>query len=173
MNGRNFIFTDLYRSACGDLILGEYAGRLCLCDWVENPRRRLTDNSLQRLSGAEFRESSSDITRLAASQLDEYFTGDRMEFEIPLQFFGTEFRRRVWEALCDIPYGETISYGELAGRLGDRRAVRAVATAVGANPMSIVVPCHRVIGGDGRLVGYAGGLDAKRYLLGVEHTVIK
>lgn len=172
MQGTNVIYTSLYRSACGDLILGEYGGRLCLCDWVDSRKRRMTDAALLRLSGAEFRASPSDAARLVARQLDEYFAGSLTEFDIPLQFFGTEFRQRVWTALCDIPYGETLSYGSLAERLGDRGAVRAVAAAVGANPMSIVVPCHRVIGSDGRLVGYAGGVDAKRFLLGLERDVM-
>ena len=150
------------------MLLGELDGALCLCDWAANPKREATDAALRRISGAEYCVAPSAITRIAAMQLDEYFGGIRTTFDMPVRFFGTEFRRGVWEALCDIPYGDTVSYGALAVRLGDRRAVRAVAAAVGENPLSIVVPCHRVIGGDGRLVGYAGGLEAKRFLLELE-----
>ncbi len=170
MNRQNLILTSLYRSPCGDMLLGELGGTLCLCDWVANPKRRAVDAAMLRLSGAEIRVAPSAVTQMAAQQLDEYFAGRRRSFDLPLRFIGTAFRRRVWEFLCDIPYGGTISYGALAERLGDRRAVRAVAAAVGANPMSVVVPCHRVVGGDGRLVGYAGGLQAKRFLLQMENA---
>lgn len=98
-------------------------------------------------------------------QFDAYFAGARTAFELPLSPRGTAFQRRVWDALCDIGYGETISYAELARRIGNPRAVRAVGLANGANPLSIVVPCHRVIGANGALTGYGGGLEAKRWLL--------
>jgi methylated-DNA-[protein]-cysteine S-methyltransferase len=105
----------------------------------------------------------------AARQLGEYFAGQRREFELPLDpRGGTEFQRRVWRALADIPYGETVSYGELAERLGCPGAARAVGAANGRNPLSIVLPCHRVIGSNGTLVGFGGGLPAKRFLLALE-----
>ena len=102
------------------------------------------------------------------AQLDEYFTGERTTFDLPLRLEGTEFQRRVWEALCAIPYGETIDYGELAGRVGNPRASRAVGQANGRNPVAIIVPCHRVIAADGTLGGYGGGLACKTALLGLE-----
>jgi len=101
-------------------------------------------------------------------QLDEYFAGTRHAFDLPLDLAGTPFQRAVWAALCAIPYGTTISYGELARRIGKPRAVRAVGLANGRNPVSIVVPCHRVIGANGALTGYGGGLPNKRLLLGLE-----
>jgi methylated-DNA-[protein]-cysteine S-methyltransferase len=104
----------------------------------------------------------------AASQLGAYFAGDLKSFDLPLSMAGTGFQRTVWAALCDIPYGETISYGELARRIGQPSASRAVGLANGRNPVSIVVPCHRVVGANGSLTGYGGGLDRKRYLLGLE-----
>lgn len=104
----------------------------------------------------------------AAAQLAEYFAGERRDFDLVLRAEGREFQQRVWAALCDIPYGETISYGELARRVGDPGAARAVGAANGQNPISIVVPCHRVIGADGSLTGYGGGLDRKRHLLDLE-----
>jgi methylated-DNA-[protein]-cysteine S-methyltransferase len=107
----------------------------------------------------------------AAGQLAEYFAGARTRFELPLATGGTGFQRRVWAALRDIPYGETISYGELARRIGSASASRAVGLANGRNPVSIIVPCHRVVGSNGSLTGYGGGLDRKRFLLGLEQRV--
>ena len=104
----------------------------------------------------------------AERQLDAYFAGELTTFELPLQLDGTPFQRGVWEALQDIPYGGTVSYGELADRLGKPGASRAVGLANGKNPVSIVVPCHRVIGASGGLTGYGGGLDRKRQLLAFE-----
>jgi methylated-DNA-[protein]-cysteine S-methyltransferase len=101
-------------------------------------------------------------------QLEEYFRGERRVFDLPLDLRGTPFQLRVWAELLRIPYGVTISYGELARRLGNPNLTRAVGAANGANPISIVVPCHRVIGADGSLVGYGGGLPAKRGLLALE-----
>jgi len=104
----------------------------------------------------------------AVTQLREYFAGARRRFDLPLAPAGTPFQLRVWEALRQIPYGETVSYGELARRVGCPNGSRAVGLANGANPLSIVVPCHRVVGAGGRLVGYGGGLGAKRWLLALE-----
>jgi methylated-DNA-[protein]-cysteine S-methyltransferase len=104
----------------------------------------------------------------AARQLGEYFAGERREFDLPLRLDGTEFQRRVWQALTEIPYGETWSYGRLALRVGNPKACRAVGLANGRNPISILIPCHRVIGADGSLTGYGGGVERKRWLLGHE-----
>jgi methylated-DNA-[protein]-cysteine S-methyltransferase len=104
----------------------------------------------------------------AASQLAAYFDGDLQEFDLPLAPRGDTFHQRVWALLREIPYGQTRSYGDLARALGDRNLAQAVGTANGRNPIAIVIPCHRVIGSDGSLVGYAGGLDRKRFLLALE-----
>ncbi len=104
----------------------------------------------------------------AARQLDEYLAGERTAFDLATRAEGEPFPRRVWELLHRIPYGETTTYGELARELGDPALARAVGAAVGANPLSIVCPCHRVLGKDGRLTGYAGGLERKRHLLELE-----
>ncbi len=104
----------------------------------------------------------------ARTQLAEYFAGERTAFDLPLRLTGTPFQLEVWSALQAVPYGETVSYGELARRIGQPAAVRAVGLANGRNPVSIVVPCHRVIGSNGSLTGYGGGLDRKRHLLGLE-----
>lgn len=109
--------------------------------------------------------AESEILALARRQLEEYFAGSRTAFDIPLALEGTPFEQRVWEALQRIPYGTTMSYGELARRLGDQSASRAVGTANARNPIPIIVPCHRVIGANGDLTGYGGGLDRKLWLL--------
>ncbi|HEX5268685.1 MAG TPA: methylated-DNA--[protein]-cysteine S-methyltransferase [Acidimicrobiales bacterium] len=99
------------------------------------------------------------------SQLDAYFSGRMKDFDVPLRMQGTEFQRRVWEGLTRIPYGETWSYAQLAGKVGNPKACRAVGLANGRNPVAVIVPCHRVIGANGTLTGYGGGLDRKRWLL--------
>lgn len=101
----------------------------------------------------------------AACQIDEYFKGERTQFSLKLNAYGTEFQKRVWNKLLTIPYGKTTSYLELSKKLGDVKAIRAVASANGKNPLWIIVPCHRIIGSDGSLTGYAGGLSRKQWLL--------
>ena len=118
----------------------------------------------------EWQESAEPFAQVCA-QLDEYFAGSRTEFDLPLKMAGSEFQRRVWRALQDIPYGETTSYGEIARRIGDADP-RAVGQANGRNPISVIVPCHRVIGADGSLTGYGGGLERKRILLELESGVL-
>ncbi|KHF76609.1 Methylated-DNA--protein-cysteine methyltransferase [Acinetobacter sp. neg1] len=103
-------------------------------------------------------------------QLEEYFAGQRQQFDLPLDFQGTAFQQQVWQALLNIPYGETRSYKEIAVQLGNEKAVRAVGAANGKNPISIIAPCHRVIGSSGALVGFAGGLDKKQILLSLEQN---
>ena len=113
-------------------------------------------------------EGRTEVLDRAARQLDEYFAGARRSFDLPLALVGTPFQRKVWLELAAIPYGTTISYGEQARRLGRPRAARAVGAANGANPVPIVLPCHRVIGAGGALTGFGGGLDIKRDLLALE-----
>lgn len=114
--------------------------------------------------GEPDREPFTEVIR----QLDEYFAGGRTEFDLPLRPAGTPFQRTVWAALREIPYGETISYGQLADRIGKPTASRAVGLANGKNPIGIIVPCHRVVGANGSLTGYGGGLERKRHLLDFE-----
>ena len=110
----------------------------------------------------------SDLLKKAAVQLSEYFAGERRQFDLPLALNGTTFQLRVWKALQDIPYGQTRSYGQIAQATGNQKASRAVGMANSKNPVSIIVPCHRVIGANGKLVGYGGGLKRKAYLLELE-----
>ncbi len=166
----NTIRLAKYESPAGTLLLGSYAEALCMCDWCIGMR---SENTLRRLStqlcAKPVSYAASKILEQAATELDEYFRGVRVRFETPLMFSGTPFRQKVMEQLHSIPYGETISYSELSCRLGRPRAVRATASAVAANPLSLFVPCHRVIASSGALAGYAGGLDAKKCLLQMEH----
>lgn len=108
----------------------------------------------------------------ARKQLDEYFSGKRRDFDLPLAAAGTAFQRKVWKALCTIPFAKTVSYGDIARKVGKPRASRAVGGANNCNPIGIIVPCHRVIGANGALVGYGGGLDRKRWLLEHERAAL-
>lgn len=114
---------------------------------------------------------SHPILALAAKELGEYFAGDRQHFEVPLDPDGTAFQQQAWLALRAIPYGETVSYGEQAERMGDKNKARAVGAANGRNPISIIVPCHRVVGANGSLTGFAGGIETKQWLLAHEQQV--
>lgn len=162
------IITGKYEPPCGILMLGSFGDKLCLCDWQVENHRGHVDNRLRRMLDAEFEEGSSAVIDDAIVQLDEYFNGKRQEFDIPLLFVGTDFQKKVWNQLLAIPYGKTISYGEMARQIGMPTAVRAVANANGANSISIFAPCHRVIGSDNTLTGYGGGLATKEYLLKLE-----
>lgn len=123
------------------------------------------DKRLKQYVQAESVQGISPVITQAATQLDEYFAGKRRVFNIPLLFVGTEFQKKVWNALLHIPFGTTISYADLAQRIAMSTAVRAVANANRANALSVIVPCHRVIGADGSLTGYSGGIEVKRWLL--------
>ena len=168
MKDKNIIKVMHYRFPCGEMMLGSFDGRLCLCEWADGRRRASVDQRLQRILNAEYVEGSSDVIERARQQLDEYFLNKRREFDIPLLFVGTDFQKKVWNELLKIPYGKAISYGDLAQRIGMPNAVRAVANANAVNAISIIAPCHRVIGSNGSMTGYGGGLDRKRFLLDLE-----
>jgi methylated-DNA-[protein]-cysteine S-methyltransferase len=121
-------------------------------------------------AGEETMEQPAILKELK-EELKDYFVSDLQKFNVSLEPDGTEFQKRVWAELCKIPYGKTISYDELANKLGDPNVIRAAASANGKNPIGIIIPCHRVIGKKGNLVGYAGGLPNKRYLLDLENRV--
>ncbi len=171
MKEKNKIITRKYQSPCGTLVLGSFGNKLCLCDWQTEKHREHVNNRLRRLLDAEFSDGTSAIIDRAISQLDEYFDGKRQNFDIPLLFVGTDFQKNVWDALLTIPFGKTVSYREIATRIGKPKAVRAVANANGANSISIFAPCHRVIGSDHTLTGYGGGLPTKEYLLKLEKAI--
>ena len=165
---RNKIFIQRYLSPCGEMVLGSFGEKLCLCNWAVEKHPRRVDRRLQSGLKADYEEGTTDVTDKAARQLDEYFNGMRKSFDVPLLFVGTDFQKSVWRRLLEIPYGQTVSYGAMAAKLGMPHAVRAVANANGANAVSLFAPCHRVIGNDGSLTGYGGGLEAKKFLLDLE-----
>lgn len=159
-----------YNSPCGKIVLASYEGKLCLCDWQEYPCAERNRRKLQQTLKADWREEPSEVSELAKKQLDEYFAGTRRRFDMPLLMVGTDFQKKVWNALQEIPYGETRSYKDIAQRVDNVQGVRAVAQAIGSNRLSVFIPCHRVIGFNHTLTGFAGGLEAKKTLLQVEHV---
>lgn len=158
-----------YQSPCGKLILGSFEDKLCMCDWVVSEKRRAAiDKRIQKALNAQYVTGNSEVIAKTISQLDEYFSRQRIAFDVPLLLVGTEFQKSVWNELQNIPYGTTISYAQLSQRLNNPKAIRAVASSNRANSISILIPCHRVIGSDHKLTGYAGGLTAKKTLLELE-----
>lgn len=148
-------FETCYVSPIGNIYISEQHGKICGINYTK-PQNYTTTDVL------------SPLLQKAIGQLQEYFAGQRQKFDLPLSFNGTSFRQKVWRALLDIPYGQTVSYLDIAIAIGNPRAVRAVGQANHFNPISIVVPCHRVVGKNGQLVGYGGGLSIKEYLLNLE-----
>lgn len=136
---------------------------------TEDEMSELMAGTNQRSSAVHNAEQLTEVCK----QLEQYFAGKREQFDLPLDATGTAFQQRVWQSLCAIPFGQTASYGQLAASLGNPNASRAVGLANGKNPIAIVVPCHRVIGANGTLTGYAGGLDNKRMLLELEGLDVK
>ena len=167
----NKVSIQYLHTPVGEMILGSYANKLCMADWRYRKTRESVDRRVQKGLHAIFVEEESTVLKLAKEELEEYFKGVRKTFDIPLLLVGTEFQKSVWQGLMQIPYGTTASYRELAQSIDHQKAVRAVASAVGANAISILIPCHRIIGSDGSLTGYAGGLDAKKELLEIENNL--
>lgn len=147
------------------MIIGVRDNGVCLLDFQY---RKMLPTIMKRVServGADFTEQYHPLHDKVKEQLEEYFSGDRKEFDLPLIYSGTEFQQRVWNQLLNIPYGNTRTYMQQTLKLGDEKAIRAVAKANGENCLGIIVPCHRVVGANGSLTGYAGGLQAKKWLL--------
>jgi methylated-DNA-[protein]-cysteine S-methyltransferase len=153
----NYIYLE---TPIGTLLIAGDAEAVRRIDFPKNGKASTADEG--------WTESAKGPVGVAAKQLKEYFAGKRADFDLPLAPEGTEFQRTVWRSLQDIPYGETISYGELAKRVGNPKASRAVGAANGQNPIPIVIPCHRVIGANGKLTGFGGGLPTKEKLLALE-----
>lgn len=147
-------------SPVGPLLLAADGAGLRLIEF-QSPRHPMP-------RGSDWREGDNDTLAQTRMQLDEYFDGRRRSFDLPLSPRGTTFQLAVWNALTEIPYGETRSYGQQAARIGQPQSVRAVGAANGRNPLPIVIPCHRVIGADGSLTGFGGGLPTKQFLLRLE-----
>lgn len=164
----NKISIQYIKTPVGEMILGSYDNKLCMADWRYRKGRETIDRRVQKGLNGTFVEEDSSVLKLAKEELEAYFQGLRTTFDIPLLLVGTEFQRSVWQGLMEIPFGTTASYLDLAKSINNEKAVRAVASAVGANAISLMIPCHRIIGSDGSLTGYAGGLDVKKKLLSLE-----
>lgn len=167
---KEIITVKLYISPLGPILLGSINDRLCLCDWRTTiVHSQQIDERLQSRLFAIYQEGTNKVIETAQSQLKEYFTKNRKMFDVPLLISGTDFQQEVWKELLRIPYGTTLSYAELACRIGRPTAVRAVANANHVNPLSVFVPCHRVIGSNRELTGYGGGIAVKQQLLCLEN----
>ena len=166
----NQINIQRHQTEIGELVLGSFGGKLCLLGFGDREMRRAVDDQIRKKLDAEFVERSDEVLEQTMKQVDEYLNGNRNEFDMPLLMVGTDFQKRVWKALTRVPYGATSTYGQIAEAIGSPKAVRAVGNATSVNPISIIVPCHRIIGGDGGLVGYGGGLPVKRRLLELERS---
>lgn len=159
------IYTAVYKSPVGELLIGSFQDKICLCDWRYRKMRNQIDQRIASFLNTEFEQGKSEVIEQTIQQMDAYFHNERKQFDLPLLFAGTTFQKTVWNELMKIPFGKTNSYAELTSKLGDPKAIRAVASANGANAIAIIIPCHRIIGTSGELVGYAGGLRAKKFLL--------
>ena len=164
----NKVYIQYYKTNFGELMLGSFKEQLCLCDWQFRKMRDSIDKRICEGLDAYYEDGETDVTQNARQQLEEYFSGKRKNFDVPLLMVGTSFQKTVWNELQKVPFGHTESYLGLSRKIGDEKAIRSVAAANGANAISIMIPCHRIIGSDGKLTGYAGGLEVKRKLLQLE-----
>lgn len=162
------IHYETVETPVGPLLLGATSQALCLLEFAAPQRMDRQLAALGRAFGMEVVRGTSAIVQQAHQQLTEYFTAHRTQFDLPLDYRGTPFQMAVWRALLEIPYGSTCSYGELAKKVGDPDASRAVGAANGMNHIAIVIPCHRVVNSNGTLGGYGGGLERKQFLLDLE-----
>lgn len=166
----NQIHIQYYKTDYAEFIMGSFEDKLCLLDFKYRKTRKAVDDRIKKGLNAEYVEMDDEVLQKTRVQLDEYFDLKRKEFDIPLLTVGTDFQKSVWIALTDVEYGTTSTYLQLAKDIGNEKAVRAVANANGANSISIIIPCHRIIGTNGELTGYAGGLPLKNQLLKLEQN---
>jgi len=168
----NRIIAQHDRTEIGELVLGSFQGRLCLLAFGKRDMTQMVAHRIGKRLDANVTEQDDALLNETRRQIDEYLAGNRTAFDVPLLLVGTGFQRSVWNALLQVRYGATASYLQIARAIGREKAVRAVGNACRANPIGIIVPCHRIIGSDGSLVGYYGGLSLKRRLLNLErgHT---
>ena len=166
----NKINIQYYKTKIGELILGAFNDKLCLLDFRYRRMRTTVDSRIKKGLNAEFVVQDDKVIKRTREELDEYLNGNRIEFDIPILMVGTDFQKSVWNALMKVSYGATSTYLQLAKDINNEKAVRAVASANGANSIGLIIPCHRIIGSDGELVGYGGGLPVKKRLLKLEQS---
>ncbi len=167
----NKINIQYHKTHYGEFIIGSYDGKLCMLDFRYRKMRKTIDERLKKGLNAQIIEQDTQTIRKTKVQLGEYFNLERKAFDLPLLMVGTDFQKSVWKALLKVPYGTTSTYLKLAKKIDNEKAVRAVANANGANALSIIIPCHRIIGSNGELTGYAGGLPLKKRLLELEQNL--
>jgi len=157
-----------HKTEIGGVVMGSFRGKLCLLVFSSREMRRTVDDRIKKALSGDLVERDDEILRETRRQLDEYLEEQRKGFDIPVLMVGTDFQKDVWNAVMRVPYGATSTYSQIARDIGKERAVRAVGNANAANPISIVIPCHRIIGTSGELVGYGGGLSVMKWLLMLE-----
>ena len=173
MVAKNIIFIHYYKTTIGELIVGSFENQICILDFRYREMRFAIDQRIQSDLNAMFFKKETPLIRTAYLQIKDFLGGGRNKFKLPFIMVGTVFQKNVWRALQTIPYGSTRSYLEIAHQIGDKKTVRAVATANGANALALIIPCHRVIGVDNKLVDYSGGLAVKQRLLSLESKHFK
>ncbi|PID83537.1 cysteine methyltransferase [Candidatus Campbellbacteria bacterium] len=166
------IHISYHKTKIGELIIGSFEEKICLLDFRYRKMRAIVDNRIKKGLQAEFVEQEDKVIKEAKKQVDEYLQGQRKEFNIPLLLVGSEFQKQVWKALLQVKYGQTASYADLAKSIKNPKAVRAVASANGANAIALIIPCHRIIKTGGGLGGYGGGLPVKKKLLKLERESV-
>ncbi len=164
----NTIELSYHKTIIGELIIGSFDDKICILDFRYRKMRNTVDNRIKKGLNADFVEAENNIITKTKIQIDKYLQGEIKEFDIPILMVGSDFQKQVWTALMKIPYGKTVSYLDLAKSINKAKAVRAVASANGANSIALIIPCHRVIASNGKLGGYGGGLTTKRKLLKIE-----
>jgi AraC family transcriptional regulator of adaptative response/methylated-DNA-[protein]-cysteine methyltransferase len=164
----DMISTTTISTPLGNILIGATGEGICLFDFEDRRNMNRIMNRIEKMSGKKFVEGEHPYLKRTETQISEYFSGYRTVFDLPLHFLGTPFQKQVWQGLLQIPYGETRSYLQQSILLGNEKAIRAVAGANGENGIAIIVPCHRVVGTNGSLTGYGGGLQRKQWLLQLE-----
>lgn len=157
-----------YKTKIGELIIGSYDNKICILDFRYRRMRATVDNRIKKYLNCNFIEHEDERITDTKRQINEYLEGKRHEFKVPILLLGTEFQKNVWNELLKIQYGETATYSDISSRINNPKAVRATASANGANAIALIVPCHRIIESNGDLGGFGGGLPVKKRLLNLE-----
>ena len=163
------ILFNSWDSPCGTLMLASLGEKLIMSDWTDGWHHASILKRFDKLLDLPLKEERSAVIEHAIDELNEYFLGRRKDFDVPFELYGTAFQIQVWKALQEIDYGQTVSYADIARKINRPKAIRAAGGAVGQNPLSIIIPCHRVVGANRSLTGYGGGYEAKAYLLALEN----
>lgn len=168
----NMIIYKRIKTPVGEMSLGAFGSKICFLEFHMPDRFEEMSRRICKLYEAEFVEGTCNVIEKAEKELREYFEVERKEFSVPLVLRGTEFELKIWKQLQKIPYGQVCSYSDMANKINSPKSVRAVGGANHNNPIAIIIPCHRVVGKNGSLVGYGGGMDKKKFLIELERGEI-